>query len=90
MIYILMENKDFDYEDYFFCKYSSDFTDLFLKIKEIADGYCINTFNSTYQVKNGTYDLSKFIFDKTILLDEINDSIVEDNKHELEEEENIV
>ena len=39
------EKKEFDYEDYFFCKYSSDFTDLFLKVKEIADGYCVNIFN---------------------------------------------
>lgn len=82
------EKKEFDYEDYFFCKYSSDFTDLFLKVKEIANGYCVNIFNNTYQVQNGTHDLSKFIFDKIILLDEINE-LNEDN-HELEEEENIV
>ena len=83
-----MDNTDFDYEDYFFCKYSSDLTDLFLKIKDISDGYCVNIFNSTYQTQNGTHDLSRFIFDKIILLDEINEPN-EDN-HELEEEENIV
>ena len=83
-----MDNNDFDYEDYFFCKYSSDLTDLFLKIKDISDGYCVNIFNNTYQTQNGTHDLSRFIFDKIILLDEINEPN-EDN-HELEEEENIV
>ena len=83
-----MDNTDFDYEDYFFCKYSSDLTDLFLKIKDISDGYCVNIFNTRYQTQNGTNDLGRFIFDKIILLDEINEPN-EDN-HELEEEENIV
>jgi hypothetical protein len=83
-----MDNTDFDYEDYFFCKYSSDLTDLFLKIKDISDSYCVNIFNTRYQTQNGTHDLGRFIFDKIILLDEINEPI-EDN-HELEEEENIV
>ena len=84
-----MDNENFDYEDYFLCKYSSDITDLFLMIKEISDGYCINIFNSTNQTQNGTYNLSKFIFDKIILLDEI-DSENDKEKHELEEEENII
>jgi len=83
-----MEN--IDYEDYFLTKYGSDITDLFLKIKDISDSFCVNTFNITYQVKNGSYDLSIFIFDKTILLDEINSENDNKDKHELEEDNIIV
>ena len=83
-----MEN--IDYEDYFLTKYGSDITDLFLKIKDISDSFCVNIFNSTNQVKNGSHDLSGFIFDKTILLDEINSENDNKDKHELEEDNIIV
>ena len=79
-----MEN--IDYEDYFLTKYGSDITDLFLKIKDISDSFCVNIFNSTNQVKNGSHDLSGFIFDKIILLDEINSENDNKDKHELEED----
>jgi len=79
-----MEN--IDYEDYFLTKYGSDITDLFLKIKDISDSFCVNIFNSTNQVKNGSQDLSGFIFDKIILLDEINSENDNKDKHELEED----
>jgi len=85
-----MEN--IDYEDYFLTKYGSDITDLFLKIKDISDSFCVNIFNSTNQVKNGSHDLSGFIFDKIILLDEINseNENKDKDKHELEEDNIIV
>lgn len=83
-----MEN--IDYEDYFLTKYGSDITDLFLKIKDISDSFCVNIFNSTNQVKNGSHDLSGFIFDKIILLDEINSENDNKDKHELEEDNIIV
>ena len=79
-----MEN--IDHEDYFLTKYGSDITDLFLKIKDISDSFCVNIFNSTNQVKNGSHDLSGFIFDKIILLDEINSENDNKDKHELEED----
>ena len=79
-----MEN--IDHEDYFLTKYGSDITDLFLKIKDISDSFCVNIFNSTNQVKNGSQDLSGFIFDKIILLDEINSENDNKDKHELEED----
>ena len=83
-----MEN--IDYEDYFLTKHGSDITDLFLKIKDISDSFCVNIFNSTNQVKNGSQDLSGFIFDKIILLDEINSENDNKDKHELEEDNIIV
>jgi len=83
-----MEN--IDYEDYFLTKYGSDITDLFLKIKGISDSFCVNIFNSSNQVKNGSHDLSRFIFDKIILLDEINSENDNKDKHELEEDNIIV
>ena len=79
-----------DYEDYFLTKYGSDITDLFLKIKDISDSFCVNIFNSSNQVKIGSHDLSRFIFDKTILLDEINSENDNKDKHELEEDNIIV
>ena len=83
-----IDDKEYDYEDYFFTKYGADITDLFLSLRNISDGFCVNIFNSSYQIKNGSYDLSTFLFDKIILLDEIKDN--DDNeikeKHELEEE----
>ena len=83
-----MEN--IDYEDYFLTKYGSDITDLFLKIKGISDSFCVNILNSSNQVKNGSHDLSGFIFDKIILLDEINSENDNKDKHELEEDNIIV
>ena len=54
--------KPIDYEDYFFTKYNSDISDLFLELKEISNGFCLNLFNTTYQTQNGSYNLSKFSF----------------------------
>ena len=34
--------KPIDYEDYFFTKYNSDISDLFLELKEISNGFCLN------------------------------------------------
>ena len=60
-----MNNEnEFDYEDYFFTKYSSDITDLFSEIKEISNGFCINIFNSQYQNQFGSNDLQEFLFTK--------------------------
>ena len=82
--------NEFDYEDYFFTKYSSDITDLFSEIKEISDGFCINIFNSKYQNQFGSNDLQEFLFDKIILIDEIIDNTenIDNNLHETEYEEN--
>ena len=81
---------EFDYEDYFFTKYSSDIIDLFSDIKEISDGFCINMFNSRYQNQFGSCDLIEFLFDKIILIDEIIDyeDNTDNNLHETEYEEN--
>lgn len=86
-----IEEDNIDFTDYFFTKYNSDISDLFLKIKEISNGYCVNLFNNNYQTRFGTNDLMEFIFENIILEDEIKD--LEDNTdnknmHELELEEN--
>ena len=82
--------NEFDYEDYFFTKYSSDIIDIFSDIKEISDGFCINMFNSRYQNQFGSCDLQEFLFDKIILIDEIIDyeDNTDNNLHETEYEEN--
>lgn len=67
-----LENQ-IDYEDYFFTKYNSDIIDLFLEIKEISNNFCLNFFNTTYQIQNGSYNFGEFIFDKIILEDEIDE-----------------
>ena len=84
------DENEFDYEDYFFTKYSSDIIDLFSDIKEISDGFCINMFNSRYQNQFGSCDLQEFLFDKIILIDEIIDyeDNTDNNLHETEYEEN--
>ena len=80
-----MENV-IDYEDYFFTKYNPDIIDLFLEIKEISNSFCLNFFNTTYQTQNGSYHFGKFIFDKIILEDEM-DEETEINTDEIEYEE---
>ena len=82
--------NEFDYEDYFFTKYSSDITDLFSEIKKISNGFCINIFNSRYQNQFGSNDLIEFLFDKIILIDEITDNTdnTDNNLHETEYIEN--
>ena len=35
-----------DYEDFFFTKYSSDVTDLFINLKNISNSFCVNIFNN--------------------------------------------
>ena len=83
------DKNEFDYEDYFFTKYSSDIIDLFSEIKEISNGFCINMFNSRYQNQFGSCDLQEFLFDKIILIDEIIDTEnIDNNLHETEYEEN--
>jgi hypothetical protein len=84
------DENEFDYEDYFFTKYSSDIIDLFSDIKEISDGFCINMFNSRYQNQFGSCDLQELLFDKIILIDEIIDyeDNTDNNLHETEYEEN--
>tara|TARA_B100000035_G_scaffold150464_1_gene128250 strand:- start:171 stop:425 length:255 start_codon:yes stop_codon:yes gene_type:complete len=76
--------SDIDYEDYFFTKYSSDVTDLFMNIKNISNSYCVNIFNNKNQVQNGCNNLQEFLFDNIIFTDEIND---EENEYEKEIEE---
>ena len=85
-----MEKNKIDYEDYFFTKYGSDITDLFLNVRGISDSFCVNIFNSTNQVRNGSNELSAFIFDKIILEDEINSEEENKDKHELEDDHIIV
>ena len=84
------DKNEFDYEDYFFTKYSSDIIDLFSEIKEISNGFCINMFNSRYQNQFGSCDLQEFLFDKIILIDEITDNAdnSDNNLHETEYIEN--
>jgi deoxyadenosine/deoxycytidine kinase len=84
------DKNEFDYEDYFFTKYSSDIIDLFSEIKEISNGFCINMFNSRYQNQFGSCDLQEFLFDKIILIDEITDNTdnSDNNLHETEYIEN--
>lgn len=76
--------SDIDYEDYFFTKYSSDVTDLFMNLKNISNSYCVNIFNNKKQVQNGCNDLQEFLFDNIIFTGEIND---EENEYEKEIEE---
>ena len=73
-----------DYEDFFFTKYSSDVTDLFINLKNISNSFCINIFNNKYQVQNGCNNLQEFLFDNIIFTDEINE---EDNEYEKEIDE---
>ena len=73
-----------DYEDFFFTKYSSDVTDLFINLKNISNSFCINLFNNKYQVQNGCNNLQEFLFDNIIFTDEINE---EDNEYEKEIDE---
>ena len=85
------ENTEIDYFDYFHTKWGSDISDLFLELKDISNGFCINLFNSTNQNKNGSYNLTEFIFDKIILEEEIGNenNNEEDNNSDIEEEENL-
>ena len=80
-----------DYEDYFFTKYSSDVTDLFINLKNISNSFCVNLFNNKNQVQNGCNDLQEFLFDNIIFTDEINEEDNESEKEidELDNEENI-
>ena len=81
---------DFDYEDYFFCKYSSDISDLFLNIKDISNSFCMNIFNNPKQILNGTNNLQEFLFDNIILENEKNEEINSDTDiDELNFEENL-
>ena len=41
------ENDEIDYFDYFHTKYCSDISDLFLEIKEITEGFCLQIFNDS-------------------------------------------
>jgi hypothetical protein len=76
------ENK-IDYEDYFFTKYNSEISDLFLEIKEITDGFCLDLFNTSEQTQYGSFNLCEFIFEKIILDDEIDEELI-DNIDEIE------
>ena len=80
-----------DYEDYFFTKYSSDVTDLFMNLKNISNSFCLNIFNNKYQLQNCCNDLQEFLFDNIIFTDEINEEDNESEKEidELDNEENI-
>ena len=85
-----MSNFDYDYEDYFFCKYSSHVSDLFLNIREISNSFCINIFNNYKQTLNGTNNLQEFLFDNLILEDEKNEETNSDTDNdELNFEENL-
>ena len=80
------KEEEIDYFDYFHTKYGSDISDLFLDIKEITDGFCLQIFNDS---KNESFHLTEFLFENIILEDEIeNDE--EENFNENTEEENIV
>ena len=83
--------SDIDYEDFFFTKYSSDVTDLFINLKNISNSFCVNIFNNKYQVQNGCNNLQEFLFDNIILTDEINEEENESEKEidEFYNEENI-
>lgn len=84
------DKDNIDYFDYFHTKCGSDISDLFLNLKEISNGFCINLFNSTKQNQNGSYNLTEFIFDQIILKEEIeNENNEEGNNSDIEEEENI-
>ena len=78
--------EEIDYFDYFHTKYGSDVSDLFLDIREITEGFCLNLFKEN---KHGSFHLTEFIFDNIILEDEIYNE-EEDNLIENNEEENIV
>ena len=80
-----------DYEDFFFTKYSSDVTDLFINLKNISNSFCVNLFNNKYQVQNGCNNLQEFLFDNIIFTDEINEEENESEKEidEFYNEENI-
>lgn len=80
------ENNEIDYFDYFHTKYCSDISDLFLEIKEITEGFCLQIFIDS---KNDSCDLTEFLFDNIILKDEIENE-EEENLNENVEEENIV
>ena len=84
------DSDKIDYEDYFFTKFSSDISDLFLNIKEISDGFCVNIFNTKNQIQKGSYELSKFIFENIILEGEIIDENNSNKENHELEEENIV
>jgi len=83
--------SDIDYEDFFFTKYSSNVTDLFINLKNISNSFCVNIFNNKYQVQNGCNNLQEFLFDNIILTDEINEEENESEKEidEFYNEENI-
>ena len=41
------KEEEIDYFDYFHTKYGSDISDLFLDIKEITEGFCLQIFNDS-------------------------------------------
>ena len=69
----MSKEEEIDYEDYFLTKYNSEISDLFLEIKKISESFCLDLFTTTDQNRNGSFQLSKFLFDKIILEDEINE-----------------
>jgi len=78
--------EEIDYFDYFHTKYGSDISDLFLDIKEITEGFCLQIFNDS---KNGSFHLTEFLFENIILEDEMENND-EEILNENTEEENIV
>ena len=81
------DNVDIDYFDYFYTKYNTDIVDIFLKIKDYSNSFCLNFFNTKYQNKNGSLDLTEFLFENIILEEEIHNESKEENSHYNEEEE---
>ena len=79
------KEEETDYFDYFHTKYGSEISDLFLELREISEGFCLQIFNDN---KNGSFNLTEFLFENIIMDDEI-DNEDEENLIENTEEENI-
>ena len=79
------KEEEIDYFDYFHTKYGSEISDLFLELREISNGFCLEIFNDN---KIGSFNLTEFLFENIIMEDEI-DNEDEENLIENTEEENI-
>ena len=82
-----INTEEIDYFDFFYTKYNTDIIDIFLKIREYSDSFCLNMFHTKYQNQNGSLNLTEFLFENIILEEEIENETKEENSQQYNEEE---